>query len=295
MLLTQFRLSREKGTIPVFLLDEPASNLHQTAQQRLLKALGELRRKADVSVIYTTHSHHLIDPERLESTYVVMNRALDYEKDDDYTSNMTDVAIERYRAFVGNNPNQTTYFQPILDVLDYRPSNLENVPDVVMTEGKYDFYSLGLAQLALEVAAGEQLNVMPGGGAGGLEDPIKLYLAWGRNFVVLLDGDTEGRDQKRRYEDVLGPAVADRIVTLDELGLTGKPRRMEDLFVESDKKAIQSAKYPSAPKHTKRHFNLAVQEKLVAGDASNLSEATLDNFRNLLAVLREKLKPPTNK
>src|SRR5713101_2393719 len=35
-LLTQFRIARLKGRLPVFLFDEPASNLHQTAQQKLL-------------------------------------------------------------------------------------------------------------------------------------------------------------------------------------------------------------------------------------------------------------------
>ena len=52
------------------------------------------------------------------------------------------MTLHKYRDFAAQHPNQTTYFQPILDVLDYRPGELENVPNVVMVEGKNDFYTL---------------------------------------------------------------------------------------------------------------------------------------------------------
>lgn len=63
LLFTQFRVQRsQENTDLVFLFDEPASNLHQAAQQRLVCALEELT-KTSVSVIYSTHSHHLINPQ----------------------------------------------------------------------------------------------------------------------------------------------------------------------------------------------------------------------------------------
>ena len=50
----------------LFLFDEPASNLHPTAQAALLASLEKLSENA--VVIYTTHSHHLINPLWLETT-----------------------------------------------------------------------------------------------------------------------------------------------------------------------------------------------------------------------------------
>src|SRR5688572_27665319 len=126
LLFTQFRTFRDGTKKLIFLFDEPASNLHQTGQHRLLEALDELTSNTNAFVIYSTHSHHLISPKLLEATYIVKNNALNYEDDGKYNSSMTDVSIIKYRKFVSENPSQINYYQPILDVLEYRPSNLEN-------------------------------------------------------------------------------------------------------------------------------------------------------------------------
>jgi predicted ATPase len=122
LLFTQFRVSRTSGEGLIFLFDEPASNLHSTAQQRLVTALEKLTENGS-QVVYTTHSHHLINPHWLEGAFIVKNKALNYDDDcdDEYDMSETDISIERYRSFVGKYPNQKTYFQPILDVLEYRP------------------------------------------------------------------------------------------------------------------------------------------------------------------------------
>lgn len=145
LLLTQYRGFRSRGAEQdvVFLLDEPASNLHSSAQAQLLDSFGGMQDKC--SVIYTTHSQHLINPAWLENAYVVRNEGLHYtDTDDDYSAKRTTITLHRYRDFAVRHPDQTTYFQPILDVLDYSPSRLENIPDIVMLEGKNDYYTLSL-------------------------------------------------------------------------------------------------------------------------------------------------------
>ena len=47
-----------------------------------------------------------------------------------------------YKNFVANYPNQQDYYQPVLDALDYQPGLLEKVPNIIITEGKNDFYTL---------------------------------------------------------------------------------------------------------------------------------------------------------
>ena len=267
LLFTQFRIRRIENSSIIFLLDEPASNLHQTAQQRLLNALESLT-SPSVSVVYTTHSHHLINPLWLESTFIVRNKALDYERDDDsYNAFMTDVTIEKYRSFVGNNPNQATYFQPILDVLEYKPSNLENIPNIVMIEGKTDFYTISYLQDSV-LDKSKRLNLLPGMGSGGLDDAIRFYYAWGRNFVVLLDSDTEGEKQKQRYIDKFNGLVKNRIFTFGDIDLDWKDKEIEFLFEKEDIASIQKATKlavidPQSGKFNKKLLHLGVQELLV--------------------------------
>jgi predicted ATPase len=70
LLLTQYRGFRQSGPRGVlFLLDEPASNLHPSAQEQLLESFGRFPQEA--TVVYTTHSHHMVNPQWLEGTYVV--------------------------------------------------------------------------------------------------------------------------------------------------------------------------------------------------------------------------------
>ena len=144
-LLTHYRGFRNDASGNVlFLFDEPASNLHPSAQSQLVESFGNLSSRC--FIVYTTHSHHMINPEWLEATYVVKNEGLEYNSEvDDYDAKKTQVVLTKYRQFATQHPNQTNYFQPILDVLDYNPARLENVPDVVMVEGKNDYYTRSYA------------------------------------------------------------------------------------------------------------------------------------------------------
>src|SRR6185312_15462198 len=126
--LTQFRSFRKAHNNAFFLFDEPAYNLHPSAQLELLKSFERLPK-----VLYTTHSHYLINPKWLENTYVNKNEGIDYLNEEHYKSKNTDIRIHKYREFAVKHPNQTSYFQPILEVLDYRPSNLELIPQAIIT------------------------------------------------------------------------------------------------------------------------------------------------------------------
>lgn len=288
LMLTQYRGFRKDAAKNVlFLLDEPASNLHPSAQTQLLESYG--RFPDNCSIIYTTHSHHMINPNWLEGTFVVKNEGLDYDtEEEDYNARKTLVTALKYRDFAAHHPNQTTYFQPVLDVLDYSPGRLENVPDVVMVEGKNDFYTLKFfSEKVLKNNTG--LHLMPGGGAGSLDDVIRLYLAWGRNFIIVLDSDEEGALQKRRYEERFGALVRDRIYSLQDIDAAWKKIGMERLADEADRMAIQTTVYPKAKTFKKTYFNRAVQELYLTDQRPGVSKTTLGNFEKVLAFCQEKL------
>lgn len=288
LLMTHYRgLRRNASNNVLFLLDEPASNLHSSAQIRLLESFS--RFPENCSIVYTTHSHHLINPDWLDGTFVVKNEGLDYEATkDEFTAKHTIITLDKYRNFVVRHPNQTTYFQPVLDVLDYAPSKLENVPDVVMLEGKNDFYTLKyIHDVILERS--QQLNLLPGTGSGSLDNVIRLYLAWSRNFIILLDSDEEGRKQKVRYSNIFGRQLEGRVFSFEDIDSTWSQGALERIFGADELKSIQVAAYPDAVKYNKTHFNRAVQELHIKNQQVPLSDDTRSKFTKIFEFCEEHL------
>ncbi|WNZ48955.1 AAA family ATPase [Leptolyngbya boryana CZ1] len=288
LLFTQFRVQRSQGNSNlVFLFDEPASNLHQAAQQRLVHALEELT-KSSVSVIYSTHSHHLINPYWLESAFIVRNKGLEYDEDGLDSFEPTNIEVQRYRAFISQYPNQYTYYQPILDVLEYRPSNLEAAADVVMVEGKNDFYTLSYFQEVI-LKNKKRINLLPGSGSGTLDPVIRLYYAWGRKFIVLLDSDAEGKKQKTRYQNLFNGIIRNRLFEFEDINTSWPNYAMEKLFDPKDLLKIQRLAFPDTEKFSKKLFNTAIQENLINKTYVPLESRTIENFQEVLSFLSDSL------
>lgn len=115
LLFTQFRVSRRNSSA-LFLFDEPASNLHSRAQEQLLKSFSNISKDNNM-VVYSTHSHYMINLKWLEASYIVVNDAIDYyegiENPQGGRHPDTNIYAVRYRDFVGQSPSKTTYFQPV--------------------------------------------------------------------------------------------------------------------------------------------------------------------------------------
>ena len=288
LLLTHYRGFRKGASKNVlFLFDEPASNLHASAQSQLLGSFGLISKSC--MIMYTTHSHHMIDPKYLDGTFVIRNEGMDYnEPEDKFSAQKTNITATKYRTFVTKHPDQTHYYKPVLDVLDYQPSQLEHVPSVIMVEGKSDFY---LLKYFSEVILPHKTKryFLPGTGASSLERPIQLYLAWGRKFVVLLDADTEGQKQNKRYSELFGKLCESRIYTLGSANMNWGGYGIEKLIHQGDKLIIQQAAYPDTTKYNKTHFQRALQEVLMLNIKLNLSEESLNNINILLDFLDQKL------
>lgn len=287
LLFTQFRPFRKNTPQNIiYLFDEPASNLHSSAQKQLLKSFENLTKNS--KIIYTTHSHHLINPNWLESTYVVKNEGLKLEDPETYNIKKTNVSIEPYREFVINHPHNTAYFQPILDVLDYSPSNLEALPNCVLMEGKNDFYTLAYFQEVI-LSKPTKLNIAPSTGSGNLDTLISLYIGWGKEFIILLDSDKEGDKQKERYIEKFGIIVEPRIFTLEDIDPTWKKSKMEKLFDKSEALQFQQTTYPSSTTLNKTHFNRTIQECLINRRSFAFNEQTKNNLEKVWTFLDKKL------
>lgn len=292
LLMTSFHgLESEDGRKSLFLLDEPASNLHSTAQAELLKSFDTLIEQCDL--VYSTHSHHLIDVRWLDSAYIVKNSALDSLDMSEYVSmrvgSNTVISATPYRRFSAEHPDQSSYFQPILDLLDYRPSVLEPVPDVVLIEGKSDFYLLRYAHDILGV--GPDLRLVPGTGAGSLGPLIGLHIGWGKSFVVLLDGDGAGVREKERYETEFGPVVSGRCLLLPDLCEEEKVEEVEDVLAEEDRELVIERVYSSGVQTPgpKKALRNALIELYAKGEVVVLSAESIERLERILDRLAELL------
>jgi ABC-type Na+ transport system ATPase subunit NatA len=287
MLFTQFRVARSSaGSRPLlFLFDEPASNLHAAAQQKLIESFPEVAKNENV-LAYSTHSHYLIEPKWLEQTFIVTNRAddpagsvLDEISLDDES---LDVKVSTYRSFVNSHPRQTSYFQPILDRLEVVPSKFDAQKASIVLEGKSDYYMLRYAQRLLGFS---DLPLLPGLGAGTFGALAALHVGWNLNFLFLLDGDKQGKDERDRYATDFGIPLS-RLATIDEL--TSGITVIEDLLDHAARQIVRNElKLSDEP--TKGQIRRFFQERLASDKIDSLGAAFAASARALLVALHNRL------
>ena len=286
MMFTQFRVARSSTRPLLFLFDEPASNLHAAAQQKLIECFPGIA-QGKHALAYSTHSHYMIEPKWLEQTFIVTNRSeapqesvLDEVSLDDES---LDVQVDTYRSFVNKHPGQTSYFQPILDRLDVVPSKFDAQRASVVVEGKSDYYIL---RYSAALHGFEGPAVVPGIGAGTFGSLVALHIGWGLNFLFLLDGDKQGETDRKRYVREHGLPEKD-VVTISEIveGVS----EIEDLLDESALDYVQNelGLSTSPDKGQIRRF---FQERLASENVQSVSAAFDAKSRALLEGLATRLK-----
>ncbi|HEV7435218.1 MAG TPA: AAA family ATPase [Pseudorhizobium sp.] len=286
MLFTQFRVARSTTRPLLFLFDEPASNLHAAAQQKLIDCFPEIAKGAH-ALAYTTHSHYMIEPKWLEQTYIVTNRAdtpndsvLDAISLDDES---LDIQVNAYRSFVDKNPSKTSYFQPILDRLEVVPSRFDIKKSAVIVEGRPDYYVLRYAAKLLSMP---ELPLMPGMGAGTFGALAAMNVGWNLNFLFLLDGDKQGKSERDRYALEYGIPNS-RVLTISDI--QSDITAIEDL-VDSSAAAIIAGITKSKGNPTKPQIKRFFQESLASENIIDLGE----HFAVKSAAILDTLKDHVN-
>ncbi len=302
LIFTEFRKNRTPNIL--FLLDEPASNLHSSAQLKILEAIEQLGNGS--TVIYSTHSHHLINPLWLNGAYVIINESI---SDEQLIGQFTQdtgahkITARRYYDYVAKSGQsvKTVLFQPILDRLDYAPSQIEPTPEIVITEGKYDWYTY---KYFLELLKNKKPNLKfyPGAGANQNWEIIRLYLAWGKTFIVLVDSDASGEKAKADYIKEFGDFVSDKIFSYNDI-LGQRDKTTEDLIDDADKGKLCDAafgkgsytKIQGDPKQLKSKLNYAINQLLVNHQKVKVGKSTKKNFDKVAIFVGTKLSKIKNK
>lgn len=276
------RFGRDRTRTNIFLFDEPAANLHAKAQAELLSSFSKLAEGGD-TIMYSTHSHHMINPEWLSGAYIVENEAIDY---DDVSSSVatreTSIKVTNYRRFVGENGNRVSYFQPVLERLSYSEPKIAAPGAQLLVEGISDFYAFSYARK--RALPPQDISIVPGTGSGSLDTLISIALARGHKFLVLLDDDAEGRAAAERYKRLF--FLSDDVVTtIGALSSEYSSCALERLLTDDTKEMIED-KYGNSKKSSVGHY---LAEACATNRDGDLSDATITKLNDVLDLAIEKM------
>ena len=218
-------IGKEDRTI--FLLDEPGSYLHASAQETLCKKLMEISEINGI-VIYCTHSHHMLNP-----NYVPLNNIMIVEKE---KRNL--ITLKRATQ-INTEVTKNQAFQPIYEALQlpfYR-TMLEN-ESVVLVEGIYDKYAIELF-----CDLNDNILIFPSTSCEDIIKNIPYFILYNINFMVVWDNDKAGRDSRDKAKNIFALEFS-KFQTLHNKN--NSDRRMEEMFENNDIGKIKSKlKLPS--------------------------------------------------
>lgn len=280
LLFTAFKTKQDRSTI--FIFDEPAANLHAKAQAELMKSFSRIA-SGHNKVIYSTHSHHMINPQWLSGGYIVQNAALDFDSDDSFglDTKPTEITATRYRDFVSQYPTRSSYFQPVIEKLEYVTPEIVGEEPYLIVEGITDFYALRLTILNNNLNL--PFRIMPGTGAGSSGTLISMLLGRGEKFAILLDDDNAGRAAKHKYINEWFLA-SNQAFTLGDLSNEYSDMQLERLLLQKSVELIKkNLGLHSAPNKKQLGWYLAES----CAQTEHKGYLTKETYDDLAKVLRD--------
>lgn len=203
----------------IFLLDEPGSFLHETAQKDLLKQLKKLS-KEEGYILYTTHLPTLLDFKYVNLNDILIVEKTGRKKKPDYitvtnTDGFKTVAKENYAM------------QPIYEAL--------NMPDmrmvysdrnVVLVEGICDKYAIDI------FCNLKDYITFPCQNADSIIDNIPFFVAYSVPYCAIWDNDDAGIKAKEKATGLFGENEADKFDLLPKDD--SSKRTMNKMFENED-------------------------------------------------------------
>jgi hypothetical protein len=210
----------DKDTI--YLLDEPGSYLHSSAQAKLCEKLASLSH--DNVVIYCTHSHYLLDPDKIPLSYIKIAQKIGDGS----------VKLSSLLEYKDDLKEKRLAIQPILDALRIKPFIADfNYKHLCIVEGIYDYYVFEMFK-----DNNALIKFLPSVNAESIKYFISIAIAWQINYCAMWDKDPEGVDHYEKAKDFFGSKEAERFLLLP----TNSRRKkyiLQDIFSGDDMKLIK--------------------------------------------------------
>lgn len=269
----QFSPKQINSENTIFLLDEPGSYLHETAQNELCKKLVEISKKEGV-VIYCTHSPQLLNPEYIPLNAINIVSKRNTKISCNSIGNVKTVSL------------RTSAFQPVYEALqipEFKFIDKEN--KVVIVEGIYDKY-------VLEMFSSLKKNVIFFGSANAksIRDNIQYFIAFNIPYMALWDNDGAGQTHYENAKKEFGEFESNNFYLLPDVNNKGKVR-MEEMFEENDMALIK--KILGLPYDTSYTMTMGTlyysknRDKILKEIKSEISSQTINSFSRLDSIIKK--------
>ncbi len=271
----------------VLLIDEPAVSLHARAQEDVLKVFDDI--KENIQILYTTHSPHLIDVNKLYRVLAVQRAVQDDMK--------SETLVYSARSLKSATADTLS---PIYSTMGARLNQQEIVKSFnnVIVKDLATFYFMK-AVLTL-TGCDKECYFLPASGADSIPMMVNILIGWGLDYVILYFGNTEERQvydklMKEHYDNKVDLAKQ-QMVLLDEY------QDVEDLFSTIDFKkyvvkvregiTVRNSDYLKDNNYSRAilasNFLQEVNNRNV--DLKKLDDESRDNLDSLIHLLSSKLK-----
>lgn len=250
----------------IFVMDEPAINLHPSAQREFRVFLKKIARHYDITMVLATHSPFLIDLNHLDELRIIENK---------------DNVVRIHNTFTAVNYGDPDSLLPIKDALTVENHILVNPEKtIVFVEGITDYnYLTAFKKLFDE----KDFIFLPINGVGSDENHCKeiskRLLKIRKDAKVLVDNDTAGK----RMKEINAENSELKVVSLADIDENFK--EIESLFSNADLE--KSELIDGNGEFCKHASTSAVFKKRLANDSSYITDETRNNFKKLFEKLKE--------
>lgn len=247
----------------IFLLDEPGSYLHSTAQSELLKELKSVSEKN--TIVYCTHSQYLLNPKTIKLGSIKIA-----EKEN---AKITLIEYGKYKSKDDRGALSTVY-----QALNMNFTS-DFVGKIVITEGITDFYFFDLLKRYTKLFKID-FKIIPGAGSGNSTNLISVGLSFSENFVVLFDND-EGAKALKKYKREFGENITDHFHLYDP----EKRFALEDFICENDRVKLSEMTKTDDIKRALAILYYDLDDNLKKKFISNLDKTTVDSLSKTIEII----------
>ncbi|MDC1265431.1 AAA family ATPase [Flavobacteriaceae bacterium] len=212
----------------IFLLDEPGSYLHSSAQSELLNELQTVSKKN--IIIYCTHSQYLLNPDviKLGSIKIAEKKS-------------SQITLQNYGNY--KSTKNKGALSPIYQALQLNFAH-DFIGKIVITEGITDYYLLSIIQKHTKLI-NKDIKIIPGSGASQSSTLLSIAIPFSENFVVFLDNDKAGISAKNKYIKEFGEQITKHL----HIYMSDKPKfLLEDYLFKKDTESLLKITNSKDPK-----------------------------------------------
>lgn len=264
------RSLEDKDTI--YLLDEPGSYLHSSAQSKLCEKLSYLSNNN--VVIYCTHSHYLLDPSQIPLSSVKVAQK----------SSNGSIGLVPLLEYKESSKEKRLALQPIIDALRIKPFITDfSFEYLCVVEGIYDYY-------CFELLKPKNLNIgfLPSVNAESIKYFISISIAWRIKYLAMWDNDDEGRKELGKAKKFFGNDEAKKFLLLP-IKNPGKNIILQNLFSGIDLKNIRENLGISKSTSFEKTIATLYFSKNKTSIVNKISLATKNNFKYAFQQIKRAL------